>query len=104
VCYIETKKSTEAKKTSNVPPKKVPEKNKVKSSTKKNTETSQRSDQTEVASTSQPSASAQRTVTDKLEVQSQTKTTTSFILEGELSKLKIHIPLSELMRKNAYRS
>jgi hypothetical protein len=37
-------------------------------------------------------------------VQSQRKTSTTFILEWELSKLKIHIPLSELMRKNAYKS
>jgi hypothetical protein len=37
-------------------------------------------------------------------VQSQSKTSTIFILEGELAKLKIPIPLSELMRKNAYRS
>jgi hypothetical protein len=41
---------------------------------------------------------------DKLEVQSLSKASTTFILEGELAKLKIPIPLFELMRKNAYRS
>jgi hypothetical protein len=41
---------------------------------------------------------------DKPEVQSLSKTSTTFSLEGELAKLKIPIPLSELMNKNAYRS
>jgi hypothetical protein len=41
---------------------------------------------------------------DKPEVQSLRKFSTTFNLEGEITKLKIHIPLSELMRKNAYRS
>jgi hypothetical protein len=41
---------------------------------------------------------------DKSEVQSLRKFSTTFNLEGEITKLKIHIPLSELMRKNAYRS
>jgi len=41
---------------------------------------------------------------DKPEVQSLIKASTTFILEGELAKLKIIIPLSELMSKNAYRS
>jgi hypothetical protein len=62
---IETKKPTETKKTFDVPPKKVPEKNKVEAFAKRNLEASQRSDQTEVASTGQPSTSTQRTVTDK---------------------------------------
>jgi hypothetical protein len=42
--------------------------------------------------------------TDKLEVQILSKPSTTFSLEGELAKLKIPIPLSELMNKNAYRS
>ena len=67
-------------------------------------ETSQRTTQTEVASTSQPSTSTQRIVTNKPELQSQSKSSTTFILEGELAKLNILIPLLELMRKNSYRS
>jgi hypothetical protein len=41
---------------------------------------------------------------DKPEVLSLRKTSTTFSLEGELAKLKIPIPLSELMRKNSYKS
>jgi len=41
---------------------------------------------------------------DKLELQSQSKAPTPFSLEGELAKVKIPIPLSELMSKDAYRS
>jgi hypothetical protein len=41
---------------------------------------------------------------DKPEVLSLSKTSTTFDLEGELAKLKIPIPLSELMSKNSYRS
>jgi hypothetical protein len=43
-------------------------------------------------------------VTDKLELQSQIRTYSTLTLEGELAKLKILIPLFELMRKNYYRS
>jgi hypothetical protein len=41
---------------------------------------------------------------DKLELQSQSRAPTPFSLEGELAKVKIPIPLSELMSKDAYRS
>jgi hypothetical protein len=37
-------------------------------------------------------------------VQSSSKVSTTFSLDGELDKLKIPIPLFKLMRKNAYRS
>jgi hypothetical protein len=40
---------------------------------------------------------------DKLELQSQSRTPTLFILEEELAKVKIPITLSELMSKDAYR-
>jgi hypothetical protein len=43
-------------------------------------------------------------VADKSDFQSQRRTSTTFILESELAKLKIPIPLTELMNKNAYRS
>lgn len=71
---------------------------------KKAPEILQRANQTEVSSISQPSAPGHRIPTDKLEVQILSKPSTAFSLEGELAKLKISIPLSELMNKNAYRS
>ena len=40
----------------------------------------------------------------KQEVSNSNKTQTSFNIENELEKLKIHIPLIELMNKTAYRS
>jgi hypothetical protein len=43
-------------------------------------------------------------VVDKLELMSQSRVPTPFSLEGELSKVKIPIPISELMNKDAYRS
>jgi hypothetical protein len=98
------KKATESRKTSDSSLKKSLEKNSVKSSAKRNPELSQRSDQTKFAYNSQPNNSTHRNMIDKPEVQRQRKTSTNFILEGELSKLKIRIPLSKLMRKNAYRS
>jgi hypothetical protein len=41
---------------------------------------------------------------EKLELMSQGRAPTPFILEGELAKVKILIPLSELMNKDVYRS
>jgi hypothetical protein len=43
-------------------------------------------------------------VVDKSELMSQSKEPTPFSLEGELAKVKIPIPLSKLLRKDAYRS
>jgi hypothetical protein len=63
-----------------------------------------RSSQTEVSSTNPPNTSGQKIVVDKSELLSQSRAPTPFILEGELAKVKIPIPLSELMRKDAYRS
>jgi hypothetical protein len=100
----ETKKTVEIKKTSETSPNKVPERNNTEPPAKRNSQILQRENQTEVSSTSQPSVSAHRTLMDKPEVQSSSKASTTFSLEGELAKLKIPIPLSELMSKNAYRS
>jgi hypothetical protein len=52
---VETKKDVEAKKTSDTPPKKVPENNNLETPAKRILESSPRTTQTEVASTSQPS-------------------------------------------------
>jgi hypothetical protein len=41
---------------------------------------------------------------DKSELLSQSRAPTPFSLEGELAKVKITIPLSELMSKDAYQS
>jgi hypothetical protein len=43
-------------------------------------------------------------VVDKPELLSQGRAATPFSLEGELAKVKIPIPLSELLRKDVYRS
>jgi hypothetical protein len=43
-------------------------------------------------------------VVDKPELMSQSRAPTPFNLEGELAKVKIPIPLSELMNKDAYHS
>jgi hypothetical protein len=104
---VETKKVVETKKTSENPPKKILERNNVEASTPKSPKILQRENQTEVSSigqTSQPRTSGHRIPTDKPEVQTLSKVSTAFSLEGELAKLKIPIPLSELMNKNAYRS
>jgi hypothetical protein len=58
----------------------------------------------EVSSTSQPRELGHKAPIDKPEVQILNKYSTSFSLEGELAKLKIPIPLSKLLNKNAYRS
>jgi len=41
---------------------------------------------------------------DKPELMSQGRALTPFSLEGELAKIKIPIPLTELMNKGSYRS
>jgi hypothetical protein len=41
---------------------------------------------------------------DQSESTSQIQTPMPFILEGELAKIKIPIPLTELMRRGSYRS
>jgi hypothetical protein len=43
-------------------------------------------------------------VVDKPELMSQSRVPTPFSLKGELAKVKIPIPLSELMKKDAYHS
>jgi hypothetical protein len=99
-----TKKVVEDKKTSDTTPKKVPEKKNSETPAKRTPESLPRTTQTEVAYTSQPSTTAQKNATDKSDFQSQNRTSTTFNLEGELAKLKIPIPLTELMNKNAYKS
>jgi hypothetical protein len=61
-------------------------------------------DQHRLRSTNRPSTSAQKTMVDKSELLSQSRASTPFSLEGELAKVKIPIPLSELMSKDSYQS
>jgi hypothetical protein len=92
------------KKTSENLPKKTPEQNNVEPLVQKTPEILKKTSRTEVSSTIQTGAPIHRVSIDKSEVQSLNKTIVPFSLEGELAKLKIPIPLSELMNKNAYRS
>jgi hypothetical protein len=99
------KKTVEIKKTSETSPNKVPERNNVEPPAKRNPKILQR-DQIRlrfhqlINQVFLPIG----TLMDKPEAQSSSKASTTFILEGELAKLKIPIPLSEMMRKNTYRS
>jgi hypothetical protein len=99
-----SKKDDESKKTLENLPKKSPGWNDVESLAQKNPEILKRTNQIEVSSTIQTGALVHIVSMDKSEVHSLNKTTAPFSLEGELAKLKIPIPLSELMKKNAYRS
>jgi hypothetical protein len=98
------KKIVETKKDPKPSTKKIPEKDNVETPAKRNPTILQISTQTEVSSTNRPNTSAQKTMGDRLELLSQSKAPTPFGLKGELAKVKILIPLSELMSKNAYQS
>jgi hypothetical protein len=98
----QNKKYFETKKTFDTVPKKVPKKKKLEAPTKKFADSIPRTTQIEVASTNQPTTNAQKNVTDKSYFQSQIRNFTTFNLESELAKMKIHIPLTELMNTNAY--
>jgi hypothetical protein len=100
----ETKKTVETKKTPEPSTKNIPKKGNVETTAKRNLTILQRSTQIEVSSTNQPNTSAQKTMVDRSELLSQSKAPTPFSLKGELAKVKIPIPLSKLMSKNAYRS
>ena len=94
------KKIVETKRASEPSTKKIPEKGNAEVPTKRNFTILKISSQTEVSSTNSPNTSAQKTMVDKLELQSQRRTPTPFSLEGELAKVKIPIPLFELMSKH----
>jgi hypothetical protein len=96
------KKIVETKKSAEPSTKKIPKKGNVEAPAKRNPTILQRSTQTKVSSTNQPSTSTQKTMVDKLELLSQSRASTPFSLEGELAKVKIPIPLSELMSKDSY--
>jgi hypothetical protein len=101
---IETKKVTETKKASKPSTEKIPEKSTVEVPVKKSPTILKRSSQPEVSPTNPPNTSGHKSMVDKLELMSQGRAPTPFSLEGELAKVKIPIPLSELMNKDVYRS
>jgi hypothetical protein len=102
-----TKKAPDFRKTVDTPAKKVfdssPKKN-SKVPTKRTSDFVSKTAQTNVPSTNQPKDTSQKNVVEKSDFSNQNKTQTSFNLESELAKLKIPIPLTKLMNKNAYRS
>ena len=100
----ETKKTVETKKAPEPSTKNIPEKGNVEAPAKRNPTILQRSTQTEVSSTNRPSTSALKTMVDRSKLLSQSRAPTPFSLEGELAKVKIPIPLSNLMSNNAYQS
>jgi hypothetical protein len=101
---IETKKIVETKKSSEPSAENIPEESIVEVPTKKNLNILKRSSQIEFSPINPPSTSSQKIVVDKPELTSQGRSPTPFSLEGELAKVKIPIPLSKLMNKDAYHS
>jgi hypothetical protein len=101
---IETKKIVETKKASELATEEIPEKSTVEAPAKKNLTILKRPSQPEVSPVNLPSTSGQTNMVDKPELMSQGRAPTPFSLEGELAKVKIPIPLIELMNKDVYRS
>jgi hypothetical protein len=98
------KKVVKTKKASEPSAEKIPEKSTAEVPVKKNLTLLKISPQIEVLPINPPSTSGQKSVVDKLELMSQGRAPTPFSLEGELAKVKIPIPLSELMNKDVYHS
>jgi hypothetical protein len=101
---VETKKVFKTKKSSEPSAEKIHEKSNAKVPTKRNLAILKRSSQPEDSSINQPSTSGQKNVVDKPELMSQSRAPTPFNLEEELAKVKIPVPLSKLMKKDAYHS
>jgi hypothetical protein len=99
---VEMKKVVETKKASEPSIEKIPNRGTAEVPVKRNLAILKRSPQPEDSSINQPSTSGQKNVVDKPELMSQSRFPTPFSLEEELVKLKIPIPLSELMNKDAY--
>jgi hypothetical protein len=99
---IETKKVVETKKASEPSTEKIPEKSTAEVPAKKNLTILKRSSQLEVSPVNPPITSGQKSVVEKSELMSQSRDPAPFSPEGELAKVKIPIPLSELMNKDIY--
>jgi hypothetical protein len=100
----ETKKTVDTKKSPEPSAEKKLEKGNAEVPTKRNPTILKKSSQSEVSSINPPDTSGQKIVVDKSELLSQSKALAPFSLEGELAKVKILIPLSELLSKDVYRS
>jgi ribonuclease HI len=104
---VETKKTPEPS-TEKTPEKttaeKTPEKNNADAPVKKKLTILKRPSQPEVSPINPPSTSEQKNMVDQPELMSQGRAPTPFSLEGELAKIKIPIPLTELMNRGGYRS
>jgi hypothetical protein len=83
---------------------KSPEKGRTDAPVKKNITILKRPAQPEVSPANLPSTSDQRNMGDQPEPTSQTRTLAPFSLEAELAKIKIPVPLTELIRRGGYRS
>jgi hypothetical protein len=83
---------------------KSPEKGRTDAPVKKNITILKRPAQPEVSHANLPSNSDQRNMGDQPEPTSQTRTPAPFSLEAELAKIKIPVPLTELIRRGGYRS
>jgi hypothetical protein len=99
---IETKKVVETKKASEPSAENIPEKITTDPPMKKNLTILKRQPQPEVSPINPPSSSGHKDLVDKPELMSQGRAPAPFILEGELAKVKIPIPLSKLMNKEGY--
>jgi hypothetical protein len=71
---------------------------------KKNITILKRPSQPDASHVNPPSISEPKNMADKSELMSQGRALTPFSLEGELAKIKIPIPLIELMNSGGYRS
>ena len=101
----ETRKVTETEKTpENTTAEKSSEKSKANTPVKKNITILKRPAHPEVSPINPPSTSEQKNMVDQPESMSQARAPAPFSLEGELAKIKIPIPLTELMNRGGYRS
>jgi ribonuclease HI len=97
-------KTSEKTATERTAAEKIPKKNKVDAPMKKNITILKRPSQPEVSPVSPPSTSEPKNMMYKPEMINQGRTLTPFSLEGELAKIKIPIPLTELMNRDGYHS
>lgn len=72
----------------------------VATATKKHVDVVTKKTQTDTPSTSQWNDNPQKYISKKLDFVNLDKTQTNFSIENELSKLKIIIPLTEIINKN----
>jgi hypothetical protein len=101
----ETQKVAENEKTlEKTTAEKSSEKGKTDAPMKKNITILKRQAQPEVSPVNLPSTSERKNVVDQPESTSQTRTPAPFSLEAELAKIKIPVPLTELISRGGYRS